>query len=175
VPTRVLGCVTLLFAYRQIPGLGEKSLPRVERKIKTQMGEDAKPPKETPSAVQLMGLYLAIGREREWMLRWLKDDCGCQERHASATVDALETKACKICDEPTDPVFASPPPKEQRPRLPPTREESEKGIMQGTEEEKAEALQRMQDQSSALQKLLFFILGGGLIAIIVLHLTIGFV
>lgn len=83
-----------------VPGIGEASIPRVQRRMKAKMGEAT--PKQTPTPVQLLGLYLAMGRSQTAFIEWLTGECKCQERHAERTCEALERKAESICDRAVD-------------------------------------------------------------------------
>jgi len=133
------------------------------------MGEGARPPPGTPTAVQLMGLYLAIGRNYERMKSWFEDECQCAARHAEETTKAPEHKAELMCDSalPGDGLFT--PTRPTKPSLTPTPEGGEE-----KDPEEVAAVQRLAESSKALKQLLAFVLFGILAFVVVGHATVGF-
>jgi len=109
----------------QVPGLGKAGISCVRKAI-LKMAPTLHP--ATPSAVQLLGLFLSLGRVRESYLNFLVDECGCQLQHAERTVAALESKATQICDVPSTGELdggrtpGTPAGKAKAVRLPPTPE-----------------------------------------------------
>ncbi|KAG8458476.1 hypothetical protein KFE25_004354 [Diacronema lutheri] len=83
----------------QVPGLGAAGIARVAAAVVTRLASsDAA---SVPSAVQLLGLFLALGRDASQFNAFLTTDCGCQPQHARRTVEALQSKAESICDAQT--------------------------------------------------------------------------
>lgn len=108
----------------QVPGLGEVGIRKVEAKIRELM-QGGTAHAQTPTAVQLLGLFLALGRAAPELKRFLEEDCGCRPQDADRTVAALEAKAQRICDVPSG---GTPAAKRGGSRLEPTPEGREQGL-----------------------------------------------
>jgi hypothetical protein len=111
----------------QVPGLGEVGIRNVEAKVRELM-QDGTAHEQTPTAVQLLGLFLALGRLGPELKRFLVDDCGCRPQDADRTVAALEAKAQSICGTTASGAITSGG-KREGSRLAPTPEGREKSLV----------------------------------------------
>lgn len=78
-----------------VPGLGVVGVGRLSKKIKDRIPRPQIA--NTPSAVQLLGLFLALGRSEAGLKEFLTEDCECKPSDADRTVAALQAKAESIC------------------------------------------------------------------------------
>ena len=108
----------------QVPGLGGVGIGKVEAKIRELM-QGGTAHAQTPTAVQLLGLFLSLGRSAPELKRFLEEDCELRSLDADRTVAALEAKAQLICDVPSG---ATPAAKRAGSRLEPTPEGREKSF-----------------------------------------------
>lgn len=87
----------------QVPGLGEVGVKKVSTTVRKKLASASS---KTPSSVQLLGLFLTLGRDETAFEKFLTDECGCRQQDASRTVEALQAKAKLICDMHTSAVRA---------------------------------------------------------------------